>query len=586
MAKVVVMPKLGYTQDTGAIAAWLKNEGDTVERGEPLFDVHTDKSVVTVEANCSGTLLKIALEPEVTVPVLTPVAVVGEPGEDAEAALANHVTLEVADKQVEADFDDDFIDDDDEEEAAPAPAAAEDDGDYDYQVIVIGAGPGGYETAIKAAQMGLKTAIVEEKYFGGTCLNVGCIPTKVMIHTADIVSEAKEAAAYGVTGIDAAAVGVDMKALQKRKSGVVGRLTGGVQMLLKSNGVTIENGKGSFVDAHTVAVGDKKITSKNIIIATGSSVFVPPFIALEGTNNILTSNEALDLDYVPETIAVIGGGVIGVEFAYLLNKLGAKVTVLELMDHIIPMVDTEISALAQKKMAADGIVFNLGAKVKSVKDNTVYFELDGKEQTVKADAILMAVGRIPNTEGLNADGIGIEFNKRAIAVNEKLQTNIPNIYAIGDVNGKVMLAHTASHEGMVAVADILGQHAEMNYDQIPSCIYINPEISAIGLTEEAAKEKYGNIKVGRFPMMANGKSLIADATDGMVKVILEADTGEILGVHIYADRATEMIGEMSVAMSSELTADELIHAIHAHPTVSEAIGEAFMAGWNGRAINM
>ncbi len=586
MAKVVVMPKLGYTQDTGSIAAWLKNEGDTVERGEPLFDVHTDKSVVTVEANCSGTLLKIALEPEVTVPVLTPVCVVGEPGEDAQKALDSHVTLEVADKQVEADFDDDDFDFEDEAEEAVEEAAAEDDADYDYEVVVIGAGPGGYETAIKSAQMGKKTAIVEEKYFGGTCLNVGCIPTKVMIHTADIVSEIKEAAEYAVTGVDAGAVGVDMKALQKRKGQVVGRLTGGVQMLLKSNGVTIENGKGSLVDAHTIAVGDKKITSKYIIIATGSSVFMPPFIAQEGTNNILTSNEALDLDHVPETVAVIGGGVIGVEFAYLLNKLGAKVTVLELMDHIIPMVDTEISALAQKKMEKDGIVFNLGAKVKSVKDNSVYFELDGKEQSVKADAVLMAVGRIPNTEGLYADGIGIEFNKRAIAVNEKCQTNIPNIYAIGDVNGKVMLAHTASHEGMVAVADICGEHGEMDYDKIPSCIYINPEISAIGLTEEAAKEKYDNVKVGRFPMMANGKSIIAGATDGMAKVVLEGETGEILGVHIYADRATEMIGELSVAMANELTAEEIIHSIHAHPTVNEAIGEAFMAGWNGRAINM
>lgn len=579
MAKVVVMPKLGYTQDTGSIAAWLKSEGDKVEKGEALVDVHTDKSVVTVEANASGTLLKIALEPEITVPVLTPICVIGEPGEDAQEILDSHVTATVADKQ-----EDDIFADDDEEEEIPQEAAEEEES-YDYDVVVIGAGPGGYETAIKAAQLGKKTAIVEEKYFGGTCLNVGCIPTKVLIHTADVISEVKGAAAAAVTGVDAAAVGVDMKALQQRKKSIVGRLTCGVQALLRANGVTIENGRGSFIDHHTVAVGDKKITSENIIIASGSSVFIPPFIALEGENNILTSNEALDLDYVPESIAVIGGGVIGVEFAYLLNKLGAKVTVLELMDHIIPMVDPEISSLAQKKMEKDGITFHLGAKVKSVKDNHVFFELEGKEQEVAAEAVLMAVGRIPNTEGLGAEKIGLEFNKRAIAVNEKLQTNIPNIYAIGDVNGKVMLAHTASHEGMVAVANICGEESEMDYEKIPSCIYINPEISAVGLTETAAKEKYDNVKVGRFPMMANGKSLIADATDGMVKVILEGETGEILGVHIYADRATEMIGEASVAMTNELTAEELIHTIHAHPTVSEAIGEAFMAGWNGKAIN-
>ena len=583
MAKVIVMPKLGYTQDSGAIAAWLKNEGDTVERGEALFDVHTDKTVVTVESSASGTLLKIALEPEVTFPVLTPVCVIGEPGEDAEAALANHKTLEVADAQDEGLLDDD--DDDDIVEAAEEAVGETTAESYDYDIVVIGAGPGGYETAIKAAQVGKKTCIVEATYFGGTCLNVGCIPTKVMIHTADFVSEIKESPAYAVTGIDASAVTVDMKKLQQRKKTVVNTLTGGVQALLRANGVTIENGKGSFIDNHTVGVGDKQITAENIIIATGSSVFMPPFIAVEGENNILTSNEALDMDELPGTIAVIGGGVIGIEFAYLLSKLGSKVVVLELMDHILPMVDPEISGLAQKQMEKDGVEFNLGAKVKSVKDNHVYYELNGEELDVAADAILMAVGRIPNTEGLNAEGIGIEFNKRAIAVNEVMQTNIPNIYAIGDVNGKVMLAHTASHEGMVAVAHICGDHADMNYDQIPSCIYINPEISSIGLTEAKAKEQYDNVKVGRFPMMANGKSLIEGTTNGMMKVILEGETGEILGVHIYASHATDMIGEVSVAMSSELTADEMIHAIHPHPTVNEALGETFMSAWLGKAIN-
>ncbi len=581
MAEIIIMPKLGFNMDEGELVKWHKNEGDTVEKGEVLFEINTDKTTMPVEATISGTVLKVLAAEGETKEVFTPIAVLGQPGEDYAAALAAAGTEASA---AEASAPEQKTAPADTAQEAPA-AVAEDDGNYDYDIIVIGAGPGGYETAIKAAQMKKKTCIIEEKYFGGTCLNVGCIPTKVMIHTADILSEIRESAEFAVEGIDVSAAHVDMKKLQNRKSGVVRTLTGGVQALLKSNGVTIENGRGSFVDAHTVAVGDKKITAKNIIIATGSGVFIPPFITLEGTNNILTSNEALDLDHVPESIAVIGGGVIGVEFAYLLNKLGSKVTVLELMDHIIPMVDKEISALAQKKMAKDGITFKLGAKVNSVKDNTVYYELNGKEENVRADAVLMAVGRIPNTEGLNAEGIGIEFNKRAIAVNEKCQTNIPNIYAIGDVNGKVMLAHTASHEGMVAVADICKEHAKMDYDKIPSCIYISPEISAIGLTEEQAKEKYENVKIGRFPMMANGKSLIVGAKDGMVKVILDAELGEILGVHIYADRATEMIGELSVAMTSELTAEEVIHAIHAHPTVSESIGEAFMAGWNGRAIN-
>ena len=458
--------------------------------------------------------------------------------------------------------------------------------DYQYEVTVIGAGPGGYETAIKAAQMGKKTCIIESTYFGGTCLNVGCIPTKTLIKTANVLSEAKEAAKYAVTGIDPAALGVDMKALQTRKNAVVKTLVNGVKGLLRGNRVAIEEGHASFVDAHTVAVGDKTVTSEYFIIATGSSVFMPPFITLEGDNHILTSTEALDLDHVPASLAVIGGGVIGVEFAYLLNKLGCKVTVLELMDHILPMVDQEVSALAQKRMAKDGVTFCLGAKVSRVKDDTVYYELNGQQCQVKADAVLMAVGRTPNTEGLNAEGIGIEFDRKAIRTDERLRTNLPNIYAIGDVNGKAMLAHTASHEGMVAVADLCGGGEDMHYDRIPSCIYLDPEIACIGLTEAQAREKCGEkLKIGRFSMAANGKSLVEGDTDGLFKVILDGELGEILGVHLYGKHVTDMIGEVSAAMSGELTAEEIIRSIHPHPTVCEALGEAFMAAWNGRAIN-
>jgi len=457
---------------------------------------------------------------------------------------------------------------------------------YEYEVAVIGAGPGGYETAIKAAQMGKKTCIIESTYFGGTCLNVGCIPTKALIRTAELYSEIKEADHFAIEGVDLSKVSVNMKKLQQRKNTVVKTLVGGVKGLLRGNKVTVIEGKASFVDAHTLAVGDKKVTAQNVIIATGSSVFMPPFIAQEGKNNILTSTEALDLDHVPGTVAVIGGGVIGVEFAFLLNKLGSKVTVLELMDHILPMVDEEVSGLAQKRMAKDGVTFQLGAKVSKVKDNVVYYEAEGKQCEVKADAILMAVGRTPNTEGLNAEGIGIEFDRKAIKVDEFMRTNIPGVYAIGDVNGKVMLAHTASHEGMVAVAHICGHEEEMNYERIPSCIYLSPEIACIGLTEKQAREKYGDgIKIGRFNMMANGKSLIAGDTDGMFKTIVEGETGEILGVHLYGQHVTDMIGEISVAMTAEATAEEVIHSIHPHPTVNEAMGEAFMAAWNGKAIN-
>ena len=562
MAEIIIMPKLGFNMDEGQLVKWHRRVGETVKKGEVLFEINTDKTTMPVEATADGTVLQLMLEEGAFAEVFTPIAVIGAPGEDPNAVLNGPATPQAA-------------------PAAPAEPAG-----YDYDVVVIGAGPGGYETAIKAAQCGKKTCIIEGAGFGGTCLNVGCIPTKALIQTADVYHKVKDAARFAVTGVEADKIAVDMAALQARKKAVVKTLVNGVKGLLRGNKVTVVEGMASFADAHTLSVDGRSITGANIIIATGSSIFMPPFIALEGENHLLTSTEALDLDQVPASVTVIGGGVIGVEFAYLLNRLGSKVTVLELMDHILPMVDIEVSRLAEKRMTKDGILFRLGAKVSRVKDDTVYYEFGGQNCQVKSDMVLMAVGRVPNTQGLNAKGIGIEFDRKAIRTDAHMRTNIPHIYAIGDVNGKVMLAHTASHEGMVAVADICGQGEEMRYDRIPSCVYLEPEIACIGLTEAQAREKYGDgLKIGRFNMAANGKSLIAGDTDGLFKVIVAADTGEILGVHLYGQHVTDMIGEISAAMAAEGTAEELIHAIHPHPTVNEALGEAFMAAWNGRAIN-
>ena len=576
MAEVIIMPKLGFNMDEGQLVKWHKSVGETVKKGEVLFEINTDKTTMPVEATADGAVLKILLDEGQFADVFTPIAVIGRSGEDPDAALAaaaNGGGAAPAPAPVKA-------------AAAPAAATEIPAAEYDYEVTVIGAGPGGYETAIKAAQMGKRTCIIESTYFGGTCLNVGCIPTKTLIKTADVLTELREASKFAIEGVDPARVTVNMKQLQGRKNTVVKTLVNGVKGLLRGNKVTVAEGHARFVDAHTVAVGERQITSEYFIIATGSSVFLPPFIAQEGKNDIITSTEALDLDHVPTSIAVIGGGVIGVEFAFLLNKLGSKVTVLELMDHILPMVDPEVSELAQKRLHREGVTFHLGAKVRKVKDNTVYYELDGKPFQVQAERILMAVGRTPNTEGLNAEGIGLAFDRRAIRTDEHLRTNLPNIYAIGDVNGKVMLAHTASHEGMVAVDNLCGGDQVMHYDRIPSCIYLEPEIACIGLTEAQARERYGGrIKVGKFHLAANGKSLVEGDTDGLFKVILDAELGEILGVHLYGRHVTDMIGEISVAIAAEATAEEVIHAIHPHPTVNEALGEAFMAAWNGKAIN-
>jgi dihydrolipoamide dehydrogenase len=455
---------------------------------------------------------------------------------------------------------------------------------YDYDVAVIGAGPGGYVTAIKAAQMGKKTCIIEKESLGGTCLNVGCIPTKTMIKTAGLLREMREASAFAIEGIAADKLTVSMPKLQARKKAVVSQLVGGVKGLLKGNKVEVITGAAHFADPHTLLTGDRRISAEYIIVATGSRALIPSFIPVEGQNNILTSTEALNLDYVPERTVIIGGGVIGVEFAYLLNQLGSTVTVLELLDHILPMVDTDVSVPAKKRMEKDGITFRLGVKVLRVKDNKVFYESDGKEQNIQADAVLMAVGRTPNTEGLEAEAIGLQFDRKALQVDENMRTNIENIYAIGDVNGKVMLAHTASHEGLVALSAIFGGTETIHYDRIPSCIYLEPEIACIGLTEAQAKERYEYIRVGKFPLIANGKSLVEGETGGLFKVIVEGTYGEILGAHLYGKHVTDMIAEIAVAMAGEVTAEELLNAIHPHPTVSEGLSEAFMAAM-GRAIH-
>lgn len=455
---------------------------------------------------------------------------------------------------------------------------------YDYDVTVIGAGPGGYVAAIKAAREGKKTCIIERGSFGGVCLNEGCIPAKTLIKTANVLHEIRKAGEFGIEGVDASRVSVSMAKLQNRKAGVVQKLVGGVKALLLGNKVAVVEGTASFANAHAVTVGDRRITSEYFIIATGSEVMIPSFIKQEGRNTILTSREALAIDHIPASVAIIGGGVIGVEFAYLFNRFGSRVTVLELMGHILPMVDEEVSDMAEKRLAKDGVTFHTGARVTTVKDNAVLFEKNGKAESVNADCVLMAVGRVPATEGLGAEEIGIEFDRAAIKTDDELRTSIPNIFAVGDVNARVMLAHTASYEGIAAVETICGKKMRMDYGKIPSCVYLEPEIACIGMTEKQAREKCARVNVGRFPMAANGKSLVEGDTDGLAKVIVDGDLGEILGVHLYGKHVTDMIAEIAVAMALEATAEEIIHSIHPHPTVSEALPEAFMAAY-GKAIH-
>ncbi len=452
----------------------------------------------------------------------------------------------------------------------------------DYDVIVIGGGPGGYVAAIKAAQQGKRTAVIEKSHYGGTCLNEGCIPTKVFVRTASLYEDIKRAAEFGISGTAGAVI--DVKAMRNRKRNVVKQLVGGVQGLLRGNHVTMIQGEASFADAHTVQVGDKQITSEYFIIATGSETLMPSFIEYEGRTNIITSKEALELDSLPQSMVIIGGGVIGMEFAYVFSAAGVKVTVVELMEEILPMVDEEIAAMVRKKMTKSGVDFRMGARVKKVSGNEVIYEKNGKEERVAASMTLMAVGRVPYTGNLHLEKAGVEMEGRAVKTKATLQTNVDHIYAIGDVNGKAMLAHTASHEGLAAVVNICGGHEEVRYTAIPSCIYVEPEIASVGLTETQARKEYASVRVGKFPLAGNGKSLVEGHTEGMIKVILDGEYGEILGVHIWALHSPDMISETALAMECELTADEILAAVHPHPSIAEALPEAFMAAV-GKAIH-
>lgn len=454
---------------------------------------------------------------------------------------------------------------------------------YDFDVLILGAGPGGYETAIKAAQMGKKVAIVEKEFYGGTCLNVGCIPTKTLLRSAEVLREVKESSKFGVVDVDVKDAKIDMKAVQKRKAQIVRQLVRGVEGLLKGNGVTMINGMGSFVDAHTVTVEGANYTAETIIVATGSRPRMLP-VPISEKATVLTSTEALDLDYIPEEMIIIGGGVIGMEFAYFFNSIGTKVTVIEFLDRILPMVDEEIIKQVSTKLKREKITIHTHSKVVEITEDAVIFEKDGERMEVPGNMVLLSVGRSANVEGLNGEAIGLEIEGGAIKTNLKMETSIPNIYAIGDVNGKMMLAHTASAEGIMVVENLCGADKEFNYDRVPSAIYIQPEIAGVGMTEEQAREKYSDIRIGRFPMMANGKSRVAGGGEGMIKIIADGETGEILGIHMYCLHATEMIAEGVVAMNLEGTVEELCDCVHPHPTVSEAVLEAFHATF-GKAIN-
>ncbi|OOG69571.1 dihydrolipoyl dehydrogenase [Algoriphagus sp. A40] len=464
-----------------------------------------------------------------------------------------------------------------------------------YDVIVIGSGPGGYVAAIRAAQLGMKTAIVE-KYstLGGTCLNVGCIPSKALLDSSEHYHNASHT--FKTHGINLSDLQVDLGQMITRKNEVVKQNVDGIQFLMKKNKIEVHQGLGSFVNATTVKVTKEDGTSsdivgKNIIIATGSKPVSLPFIKLD-KSRVITSTEALNLKEIPKHLVVIGGGVIGLELGSVYARLGAKVSVIEFMDSLIPTMDRTMGKELQKSLKKIGFEFFLKHKVTSVENsgNEVTVKADndkGEVIEVKGDYVLVSIGRKPYTDGLNAEAAGVKINDRGqIEVNDHLQTSVPNIYAIGDVVKGAMLAHKAEEEGVFVAETILGQKPHINYNLIPGVVYTWPEVAAVGYTEEQLKEQGRKFKTGKFPFIASGRARASMDTDGFVKVLADADTDEILGVHMIGPRTADMIAEAVVAMEFRASAEDIARMSHAHPTYTEAFKEACLAATDNRALHI
>ena len=456
--------------------------------------------------------------------------------------------------------------------------------EYDYDVLIIGAGPGGYVAAIRAAQLGLKTACAEgRETLGGTCLNVGCIPSKALLHGSELFEEA----AHGTMakfGVMAKEVTLDLDVLQGEKASAVRELTGGIEFLFKKNKVDWLKGYAQFKDAHSVEVAGKTVTAKNIVIATGSSVTPLPGVEVDNDKGVIVdSTGGLALDRVPDHMVVIGGGVIGLELGSVWRRLGAKVTVVEFLDALLPGMDGEVRKEAAKIFKKQGMELKLGTKVTgaSVKGKKATLTLEpaagGAAETLEADCVLVAIGRRPNVDGLSLANIGLELNARGqIETDHDFATKVDGVWAVGDVIPGPMLAHKAEDEGIAVAENIAGLTGIVNHDVIPGVVYTIPEFAGVGLTEEAAKER-GEIKVGKFPMLANSRAKTNRESDGFVKVIADAKTDKVLGVWCIASVAGTMIAEAALAMEFGATSEDIAYTCHAHPTHSEAIKEAAMA---------
>ena len=591
MATEVVMPQMGESIAEGTITKWLVKVGEKVERDQPLFEISTDKVDAEIPSPAAGVLLAIHNAAGETVPVNKVVGLIGAEGESAGAAPAAATPKAAAAAAA----------------PAPAPAAAAPpaiplpvavpvavagtsahvpvpaapDGQFDYDLVIVGSGPGGYVAAIRAGQVGLKVACVEkDPKFGGTCTHRGCIPTKALLHSAELLDQIRHAGDFGI-GVGEPTL--DIAKVHSYKRGIVDKSASGILSLFKKYKVEGVRGHGRLAGPHSVEVAAadgsrRSLTTRFVMVATGS---VPRDIRVAPSNGttILNSDHILEMERVPKSIVVLGAGAVGTEFASVFRSFGSDVTLVEMLPRILPIEDEEVSKELERQLKKRGMKVMTATQLTKAEpyDGGVKVTLKQgeKESEIDAEILLVAVGRAPVTEDIGLDKVGLATEKGYLQVNGVMQTSVPHIYALGDVVPTPWLAHIASAEGILAVEHMKGMPVHpLNYDRTPSCTYCEPEVGSVGLTEAKAKERGYDVGVGKFSFMASGKARILGKAQGFVKIVRDKKYDEILGVHIIGPHATDLIAEACVALQAEMTTEELMHTIHAHPTLSEAVMEA------------
>jgi len=459
--------------------------------------------------------------------------------------------------------------------------------EHDVDVCIIGTGPGGYIAAVRAAQLGMKVAVVEREELGGVCLNRGCIPTKAMLRSAELFMTMQHSAEYGILAEN---VTVDFSKVVARREKVVKQLTGGVGGLLKSYGVEVVKGTATLAERGKVRVSggtDATVNAKNVIIATGSSPANLPIPGADGPG-VIDSDGALALTEIPKSMLIIGGGAIGTEWACVFGAFGTKVTVVEMMPTLLPLEDEEMGRTLARSLQRQGVTMHTEAKLEEISQGDdgqsvgVLTLKDGKQERVSAEKVLVGVGRKPNSADLGLEALGVTLDRRGfVEVDEYLRTSAGNVYAIGDVTGKQLLAHLAMHQGVSAAEAIAGKGHPMDYKVVPACTYTHPEVASVGLSEKKAREQGYDVRIGKFPFQANGRALTHGDAEGMVKIVADAKYGELLGVHIIGPTASELIPEAALGIRLESTLEDIAHTIHAHPTMAEAVGQAAWAALGG-----